>query len=313
MKDAAPIFVVGSFVAALSMKVPRLPVPGESLRGDALILEAGGKGLNVAIALRRLGMTVDGVLAVGSDHFAAMAEEALAEADLPSDMLCRFPGPSGTGVGLIGEGGENMIAVYPGANALLSAREIDHADARITASGAVVAQFETGDAPIAAAFAAARRHGARTILNPSPYRPIALDILQATDILVVNVTEAAALLEDLTGATAIRGPDHLSSTLAEALIPSGVDMLVVTLGAEGAALWHRKEGWIRQPAFPIEAIDATGCGDAFLAGLVAALARAESTADALRHATACGAITCTRIGVVDALPDADRIKAMIAA
>jgi ribokinase len=310
MTDAAPVFVVGSFVAALSMKVARLPDPGESLAGEAVLLEAGGKGLNVAIALRRLGLAVDGIVAIGSDRFAEMAADALAKADLPDDMLVRFPGSSGTGVGLIDARGENMIAVYPGANALLSADEIMQAEARITTSSAVVTQFEIGDAPIAAAFAAACRKGVRTILNPSPYRPISPAILGATDLLVVNATEAAALLMDLTGETAA-SPEDLITPLAEAVGGAGVGILVVTLGENGAALRQRNEGTIRQTAFPVDAADATGCGDAFLAGLVAASSRGNDWADALRFAAACGAITCRRIGVVDALPYPQQIDDMI--
>jgi ribokinase len=105
-----------------------------------------------------------------------------------------------------------MIAVYPGANALLSARR-DRArrSPRIAASSAVVTQFEIGDGPIAAAFAAARRHGVRTILNPSPYRPIASAILGATDLLVVNATEAAALLDGSDRCETAASPEAICS------------------------------------------------------------------------------------------------------
>lgn len=310
MNEDTPVFVVGSFVAALSMKVARLPDAGECLAGEAMLLEAGGKGLNVMIALRRLGLAVDGVVAVGSDRFSEMAAEALAKADLPDHMLVRFPGSSGTGVGLIDARGENMIAVYPGANALLSAEEIAQAEPRIASSSAVVTQFEIGDAPIAAAFAKARKHGVRTILNPSPYRPIAPSILGATDMLVVNATEAAALLMDLTGETA-GSPEGIITPLGEAVAHSGVEILVVTLGKDGAALWHRGEGVIRKAAFLVDAADATGCGDSFLAGLVATSSRTDDWAEALRFAAACGAITCSHIGVVDALPYPSQIAEML--
>lgn len=311
MNSDVPVFVLGSFVAALSMKVARLPTAGESLCGEAILLEAGGKGLNVAVALRRLGMAVDGLIAIGSDHFATMAGEALRTADLPGDMLVHFPGPSGTGVGLIDARGENMIAVYSGANGLLSAAEVEEAGERIARSGAVVAQYEIADAPIAAAFAMARARDIRTVLNPSPYRPIAPEILAATEVLVVNATEAACLLADLTGVTEV-APERLAGALADALVGSGVESLVVTLGCEGAMLRERDGACLGQPAFAVEPKDATGCGDAFLAGLVVALSDGEDWAGALRFAAACGAITCGRIGVIDALPTRPQVAAMIA-
>nr|WP_303541999.1 PfkB family carbohydrate kinase [Sphingomonas sp. BIUV-7] len=285
------------------MKVARLPSSGESLRGESLLLEAGGKGLNVAIAARRLGADVDGIVAAGSDRFAGMAAEALAGADLPERMLVRFPGASGAGVGLIDAHGENVIAVYPGANELLSARDIEATEDRLAHSHAVLAQFEIGDAPIAAAFASARRRGVETVLNPSPFRPVAPAILAVTDILVVNATEAAALCAAQTEMGGIAGghADDLAA-LAGALFGAGIKVVVMTLGADGAVLWHRDGTCLRQPAFATEAIDATGCGDAFLAGLVVGFARTRDWARALQVASACGAITCSKIGVIDALP-----------
>ena len=304
MQSAAPIFVLGSFVAAVSMKVARLPAPGETLQGDALLLEAGGKGLNVAIAARRLGAYVDGVVAIGTDRLASMAVEALAAAQLPAHILIQFPGPSGTGVGLIDTHGENIIAVYAGANALLSAQNIEAAASRIAGSSAVVAQFEITDEPIAAAFAVARHHGVRTILNPSPFRPIARQILAATDVLAVNASEANAMAASL----ALNAADHSTDSwqafrpLATALFQTGLEVLIVTLGSGGAALWHRDGTSFWQPAFPARAVDATGCGDAFLAGLIVCASLSNDWAEALRLGCACGTITCARVGVVGALP-----------
>src|SRR5579883_1227553 len=118
------IFVLGSFVAACSAKVKHLPKPGESLRAEAFTLEAGGKGLNLAVGARRLGVAVDGLLAVGSDLFAQLAEPALLRADLPVRMLRRYPGPTGSGIGFTDAAGENCLAVYPGANFALSAADV---------------------------------------------------------------------------------------------------------------------------------------------------------------------------------------------
>ena len=92
MKDAAPIFVLGSFVAACCVKVDRLPVAGESLRASAFILEAGGKGFNCAVGLRRLSVHVDGLLAIGDDWFADFARDAVIRAQLPDRMLVRCAG-----------------------------------------------------------------------------------------------------------------------------------------------------------------------------------------------------------------------------
>lgn len=290
------IFVLASFVAACSVKVQRLPVAGETLAADSFLLEPGGKGLNVAVGARRLGAGVDGLVTAGDDHFGALAATILEREGLPPEMLVRVPGPTGAGVGLVDAAGENVIAVFPGANALLSADHVALADERLSRAAAVVAQFEIGDEPIAAAFLSARTAGVLTILNPSPYRPIPATVLASTDVMVVNATEAASLARDL----AVPPQDD---ALAAALLAQRVQTLVVTRGASGATVWLNGELAHAAPAVPVAAIDTIGAGDAFLAGLVVGLVEECGWAEALRWGNACGAAVVSATGVIDCMPD----------
>jgi len=189
-RDAPRIFVLGSFVAACSAKVERLPRPGESLSAQAFTLEAGGKGFNLAVGAKRLGAAVDGVLAIGDDFFSHLAAPALEQAGLPLRMLRVHKGATGSGVGFTDATGENCLAVYSGANRLLGAADIRPARGAITSARLVLAQFEIGDEPIVEAFRLARQAGALTLLNPSPYRDVAAEILAQTSVLVLNRVEA---------------------------------------------------------------------------------------------------------------------------
>lgn len=303
MRSTPLIFVVGSFVAACSVKVAKLPAPGETLRADSFILEAGGKGLNHAVGARRLGADVDGLIAVGDDFAAHLAQQALASADLPARMLVPKEGPSGGGVGFVDACGENSIAVFSGANAHLSAADIDRSLERVRAADVVTAQFEVDDAPILTAFAAARRAGAMTLLNPSPYRPIDPEILSDTDYLIMNAPEFRAYVGQ-----SGNGP---IDSLLRGCAPAGPMGVVVTDGAHGA--WAcRDSGMQHVPAFMIEAIDSIGAGDAFLAGLAVALGSGRSLAHALVRASACGAITASRSGVLAALPNKKELAGFLA-
>jgi ribokinase len=297
------LFVVGSFVAACSVKVERLPRAGETLRAQSFTIEAGGKGFNVAVAALRLGTRVDGVLAVGSDPFAAFARTSLERVGLPAEMLIAFPGATGAGVGLVDAAGENCIAVCPAANDLLSADEIATAQDRLREAGLVVAQFEVDDAPVLAAFAAAGQTGATRVLNPSPFRPIRDDMLTMTDVLVVNEVEAAALARQLGAPVAapLQSEAQGWEALAQALLARGLRIVVVTLGASGAGAWTQDERRF-QPAFAVDAVDTIGAGDAFLGGLCASLCEGTDLAQALRQAAACGAMAAARIGLLEALP-----------
>jgi ribokinase len=314
MTQNVAIFVVGSFVAACSAKVSHLPRPGESLPAESFLLEAGGKGFNLAAGARRLGVAVDGLLAIGDDLFSTLAEPALSRAGLPLGMLVRHPGVTGAGIGFVDAKGENCLAVFPGANAKLSASDVTAAASRIRQSGMVLAQFEITDAPIRAAFAQIRQSGGISLLNPSPYRSIARDLLSVTSVLVVNRHEAALLAKDFgfefdadRGTETTGGFGHL----ARALFGHGLNILVVTLGERGAIAWRNGEDPIRQPAFTVDAIDTMGAGDAFTAAFATHLLERQPLSDCLIWGAASGAFAAQRQGVLDALPTRDALDAFI--
>jgi ribokinase len=305
------IFILGSFVAACSAKTARLPVAGESLLASGFLLEAGGKGFNLAAGVRRLDADVDGIFAIGDDFLSGLAEPALRRAGLRAEMLVRYPGATGAGVGFVDAGAENCLAVFPGANWRLSAADVDLAAARVARAALVLAQFEIGDAPIRRAFGLARDAGRVTILNPSPYRPIDPGILGATSILVVNQVEAARLGDDF-GFAAGKDADFFAQ-LAQRLFERGLQTLVVTLGAGGAVAFEEATPPRWQAAFAVDAVDSMGAGDAFTAAFAVALAERRGLADALRWGAAAGACAASRPGVFDALPARAALEAMLLA
>jgi ribokinase len=305
IEGAAPLFILGSFVAACSAKVTQLPRPGESLRAETFTLEAGGKGLNLMIGARRLGAAVDGLLPIGSGLPAQLAEAAIAESGLPARVLRRYPGPSGGGIGFIDAAGETCVAVCPGANLKLGAADVHAVGTAIERAKLVLAQFEIDDEPIAQAFALARRAGRATLLNPSPYRPVAPAIMANTSILVVNRVEAArmALASGDGRAHAVEQTDQaVLIECATRLLDQGPDTVIVTLGRDGAVACRRGFAPLHQRAFAIAAVDTLGAGDAFTAGLAAAMIEDRPFDECLRRAAACGALAACRLGALAALP-----------
>ncbi|BCB21074.1 PfkB family carbohydrate kinase [Bosea sp. ANAM02] len=306
-----PIFVLGSFVVACSAKVARFPRPGESLAAETVTIEPGGKGLNQAIMARRLGAAVDGLLAVGDDLAAAFAPPALERAELPLSMLVRLAGHTGSGIGFTDATGETCLAVASGANLALTAAHVKERGQAITEAALVTAQFEIGDAPIAAAFQLARQAGVPTLLNPSPYRAIPEAMLAQTSILIVNETEArglaVALGLDRDGATE---PQRFARELGPALLERGPRLVVLTRGAAGAFAVAADAPPAVQAGFPVETVDSLGAGDAFAMTLGVRLAMGLPLPVALRDAAAAGALTTTRHGVFDALPTAGAIAAI---
>jgi ribokinase len=319
-----PVFVIGSFVMACCWFTPRLPGRGEHVHADGFLMEPGGKGLNVAVGLRRLGAPVHLLLGVGDDSAAEALLGLLRREGLSDAHVHRFAGPSGHGVGLIDEAGDNVIAVHPGANHRLGRGHVHAAATDIAASALVYGQFEAPDGVIAEAFRLARQAGVTTVLNPSPWRPIASEVLQQVDTLLLNEHEARALWgaqANAGGPTSLRGtgadpkPDPHGSVRAWRRAHPGVQLLV-TLGEAGCWLWPagaEVDSPRHHPATRVQAVDTTGCGDAFAAAWCQALAAGMDASQALHLATSAGAWVASRQGVLGALPSGEELRAWMRA
>ncbi|QGY02474.1 ribokinase [Methylobacterium mesophilicum SR1.6/6] len=302
------VFVVGSVVVACSVKVTRLPLAGESLSGSAFLAEPGGKGFNLALALSRLGIGVDGIFSVGEDMFSSLISSTFAQVGYTSEMLVHREGSTGAGVAFVDPAGENCLAVCLGANNALTAADVRAFAPRLHRSDLVAATFESPDAPIEAAFALARAREIKTLLNPSPYRPIAPSILAQTSILVVNAVEANAL--GLGAASQSDGALQATPAI-ERLLGGGLELLIVTLGSRGAVAFRKQARPFHQSAFEVAAVDTVGAGDAFSAGLIAGLLADKPLEDALQGAAACGALTTLHFGAFGSFPSARTLAAFV--
>lgn len=316
---SARAFVVGNFVQACCWHVPRLPHPGETLEAAQLQIEAGGKGLNVAVCLRRLGVAVEVLIACGDDQAADTLLALLAREGLPATHVHRLPGASGWGTGLIGADGQNCIAVYAGANRLLSAAHAQAASAAIESAQLVYGQFETALPAVEAAFALAHARDIPTLLNPSPWQAPPPTLRQVTHTLIVNQVEAGQLLglpEPLPVAAADLAPALTAALPGLRARWPATRRLLLTLGRHGAlggeldddgrwVLWHA-------PAPVIDAIDTVGAGDGFASGYALAVLQGQPLSTALVWGNLCGAHVAARCGVLEALPDAGQFRSLLA-
>lgn len=275
--------VVGSINLDFSARAPALPRPGETVTGAALSRHPGGKGANQALAAQRLGAEVSLVGRVGGD---AMAGEAL--------TLLRAGGVDLTGVGVDSEHptgvaliavdptGENQIVVAPGANHAMTTA---HLPERIDAP--LIVQLELPVAVVEAAVALATGF---ICANLAPALPISGDLLERLDLIVVNRTEA----------------DFYGDTLHK--LPG---LVVITRGPDGAALYQQNREVVAVASPRIEAFDATGAGDAFVAALTVALFEGRDYEQALVLACATGALTAMQPGAQPSLPMRAEVEAFL--
>ena len=290
------IFVVGSYVQGLTLRVPRMPALGESLVGSGFDMGAGGKGTNQAIAAARLGADVQLLACLGDDAFGDWALDVYAREGIDAGNIQRVAGIN-SGVGFVNvlPDGENWITVDMGANLRLRPEHVQACAQQIADCDTLMTQFEAPPATVLAALMQGKATGARTILNPAPARPADQQIIQYADVLTPNAGEARMLLG--------LPPDDPTPTrdLAAQLLELGAGAVVVTLGAQGA-LMVTARGARHFPAPRIDAVDVTGAGDCFNAALAVMLGEGKSLQAAVSVAVQAGAYTALHVGVIGGLP-----------
>ena len=283
------IVVVGSVNVDLLAQVRRHPRPGETLHGTGGRMLPGGKGANQAVAAARLGARVAMVGAVGSDVQAEAALSALREAGVDLGHVAEIEGPTGLAIVTVAEDGENSIVVIAGANDAMDAGRVRAAAEAISAARIVVCQ---GEIPRDGIEALPALVTGRFLHNPAPVMELDPAVLRASDPLVVNQHEAGLVLAQLApGQEAPEDPEAVVAALRAAGIPSAV----LTLGADGS-LVADQAGVRRIPPAPVEAVDTTGSGDAFIGALALGLARGDDLATAARLASRVGAFAATGEG-----------------
>lgn len=299
---AAPrIAVVGSTNLDLVAYTPRIPGPGETLVGDRFQMGFGGKGANQAVMARLLGAEVAMVNCVGDDAYGPLTRSNLAGFGIDVTHVYTVPGASGVAPIWVEPGGTNRIIIIPGANDALTPAQASAAVTGQPSLDVVIGQFEIPQQVTTAAFAAARTRGAITILNPAPGAAIAPDLLALCDWVIPNQVE----LGQIVGGT--HGTDDASLLDAAERLGCG---LVVTLGAEGAALVEGG-GVDRVAAPPVTAVDTTGAGDAFVGAFSYGLAAGFDHRAAVRLGVMCAADSVTREGTQTSFPRGEAARRMI--
>lgn len=295
MASVVRVVVVGSVNVDLTMRLPRLPRPGETIGDGTLTRGYGGKGANQAAAAARLGAATFLIGMTGDDDSGAESRADLRRFGVEVDgSLGLSPRPTGTAAIFLSEAGENAIAVAPGANHDLTGELVALAMGALDDGPAVVlTNLEVLDDAVTAAAEVARRRQWPLVINPAPARSLPRSVVQSALAVTPNEEELMSL-------------GSLSRLFAD-----GADNVVVTLGARGADL-HRSSGETTHvEPFQVDVVDTTGAGDAFSGALAWAIAAGRDLEEAVTLATGAGALACREIGARASLPDAAELLALV--
>ncbi len=299
---SSKIVVVGSSNTDMIIKVPHVPMPGETIIGGTFSTAAGGKGANQAVAAARAGGDVTFVARVGEDMFGRKAKDGFVKDNINVDnVLSDKDAPSGVALIFVGEDGENSIAVASGANANLSPSDVESAADAISSADILIMQLETPLETVLKAATIASEKGVKVILNPAPACELSDDILSHVSILTPNESEA----ELLTGIKVKSEKD--AAAAADALMAKGIEVVIVTMGAKGAFVVTADSKELVS-GFSVKAVDATAAGDVFNGTLAVAMAEGKPLKDAVKFANAAAALSVTKLGAQPSAPTRQEIE-----
>lgn len=274
------------------------PVSASGYRAESGTLNVGGEAANGAITAARLGLRARILCHLGTDAAGDMVHAALERAGVDTGAVVRdaehatpvstlLVAADGTRKSITNAAHRHNFHPERYASAFASSRVV-------TLASLFRAPFD--DPQIVRAVAAAAKAGGSLVLADVKlpnFRALTLrdlrDSLPLIDCVFPNEDEA----RHFTGETE-------PEAMADAFLRRGVGAVVVKLGGAGCLYKDARET-LRLNAYEIDAVDATGAGDSFLAGFTAELLRGASRADALRFANACGALCATRVGATAAL------------
>lgn len=305
------VIVCGTLVADIKVH-PFMPIGRDEAvtlrRVDGISLAAGGLVMNTGVGLACLGVRTGAVARLGGDALGDMVWRALLDGGVDVAGVSRLPGAAtGTALVCIDPLGERTFHYARGANDDIDGGDLEAQWARLAGARAVVigyfGELPLLDSALPALLARLRELSSALLVletaGPQHETRALLDAcLPLIDVFIPSWDEA----RDLTGAAT---PEAALADLERAGSPA---YLGVKLGAEGC-LVRDARGSYRIAAYAAQAVDATGAGDAFLAGFLAAVLRGADTPTACRVGNMAGALC---VGSLESAPPLPRYEETLA-
>lgn len=301
MLATAQVIVVGSYNLDLGVRVSELPHAGQTVLGSHYSESHGGKGSNQAINAQRALKVAGGVAIVaciGNDSAGVAARQLWENEGLNTDFVVQTSlAATGRALIQVDRHGENQITVVPGANEFLKPKNLDASATDLNAAKILLVQLEVPGPVVQRAFELAKQNkpnAITTVLNAAPMNTrLTAQLLPLTDILIINEHEANELAKPMGLQT------QTIEALAIALRSLVSQCVVITLGKRGAIAIGPAKQLITVRAEPIEVVDSTGAGDAFVGTFCALWATQQHDFKALlKSAVTAGGNACRHSGAL---------------
>jgi fructokinase len=284
----------------------------------------GGAPGNVAVGLARLGVEAAFLGKVGDDPFGRFLEQTFSAAGVDTRWMC-FDPQARTGLAFVSlmANGERDFVFFrnPSADMLHRPEEVPEAPfdgCRFYHFGSITLIQEPSRSATVAGLGRARKRGALVSYDPNLRPPLWPDLETARREILAALPHSDLVKVSEEEAEFLYGPGTLRSH-AERLLEAGPMLAAITRGPAGSYL-RTRGGEAGVPGFSVEAVDTTGAGDGFVAGMLAALLGrggvegldASELQDLGRFANAVGALACLQKGAIPALPTREKVERFLA-
>lgn len=285
--------VVGSINMDMTVTAERIPLKGETLKGDAVHYIPGGKGANQAVSMAKLGAQVEMFGCVGDDDAGKQLVENMNKAGVTTSHIKVIPAAS-TGLALITVGeSDNTIIVVAGANNSVDKDYIDSILEELLKCDIVLLQHEIPQETIEYVIEKCFENKVKVVLNPGPARPVRKDILEKVTYLTPNEHEAVILFGT-----------ELST---EELLKKYPEKLIITQGSRGVSTCLKSGEVLMVPARKAKVVDTTGAGDTLNGAFTVEIAKGSDIKSALRFANTAASLSTEKFGAQGGMPTFEEV------
>ena len=284
------------------------PVSATGFRADSCSLNVGGEAVNEAVALAKLDVTSQILCFLGEDGAGKLVEETLRENGVDTSLIVReknhptpvttmFVKPDGTRKSITNTAHrynfhpEQYCDCFGRANAIILGSLFRAPFDDVQIIGDVIREAKRQGLLV---FADTKLPNFR-VLSLKDLAPV----LPMIDYITPNEDEARYY-------SGKEDPE----AMADVFLSYGISNVVIKLGGKGCYFKNREVA-MALPACDIKAVDATGAGDNFVAGLASELLRGCTIREALLFANACGAVCTTEVGAGTALKSREQVLELI--
>ncbi len=274
----AKISVIGICGRSVFMTVDHFHEKGETLSAESIFEEMGGKGINQAIASRKMGAEVSFLAAVGEDSAAKECKNLLDDFGIKPCLIEKKSKKTPLAFILTDKNGENQVTVFKSAE--LAPEDVDLFREEIISSDILLIQNEVPQEVNKKAIEIAYENNVKVIFNPAPAREIEEDLKSKIFLVTPNEQEAEFI-----------NPERFKNS-------------ITTLGGDGCLI----NGKTKIPAEKVVPVDTTGAGDTFNGVLAVCIAEGMDLEKASEYAVCASGISVTKKHVIDSIPYREEIE-----